>query len=714
MQSRFHKSVSTAFLLVAASLSSTALAQSIRIEYWSAGAPAPLYSADFPNNAALTALPNIGPSVARINIYGIPENGVYPSLGAITLNQSSSSSLSSTSDLIIHLGQGEVTSSLPATIQNLGGIKANGALQTRTRLSGSIRGNATGTFQLGALDTFNIAGTCAATLDLNRANTAIQSLNVGRIAPLPGSSPSIRVRNGHIQAIISQNEIVVPAHLSISSKFGISAILATSIDANIFANAFAGQGDINVITASTGDIKGRIQCTNMRSPDGDMNTLVLSSAGALLSQIVVQNDLFGGISAFGIDPLTNNSITSIKVGRNMLGAIDGQGNLASVLISGSIKLDTNSFVAPIIRSRTGTIQSIVVEGNIEGDANNLALIQARDIGFFAVGGDCRAVVSEIFSGLPLNIKSITIGGSFSGTIAVNTFDKISIGGDLSPQSLLRLNTGLPANRSVSIGQSLQGVMVIGGNRSLNGNIILNAADTPTGSWAPGGELHVEREGRPPAIYTRSTFPADGSLFGSGSVGEVKFSLRPFDCLPRPNATVNSISRRVWPVDRSIREVLVLSMNGPVMTKSSLPPFIINAAGSANLTAEPEILFGDISSQFDFLVAPPGFPRQVWISPKTRPDGTRGSFPARTNFEITPTRIEGQTILRSSTPLLPGGASVSDFTYRLSVGGFDFNEDGKVSPVDAHEWIDAPSDLDGDLGITQVDLDILLEATLDLR
>ena len=701
-------------------------AQTVRVEYWAANAQSPSFSADFFSGVPISNLPLIGASVARVNIYSVGgSGGGLANVGQITLSGQVITGLTNSGgprvDLI--LGQGPTPapgSPLAPMFNNFGGIKTNTALQSRLHFTGSIRNNATGPLQVATVNRLHVGGTLAQSIDAIGGGAGVYAIGLitaGRIIPLNGSNPSIVARTGAIGSILADQEIVIPAAGSISAKSGIGAITATSINAQIFADAFGGDGDMNFIFCSGGDFRGRLQCNNLRSPEGDMASTVLYTSGAIIAPIIIHNDLFGGVGADASEPGTNNSITSFKIGRDMRGVISCEGNINSITIGGSILLDTNSFVAPNIHSRTGTINILSVDGDIDGDAANTVAIQAKDFGFFHVAGDCRANISHYATFGPVNIKSFDVGGTFLGSLYADRFDNtIKVGGDIANASLIRLAGPLPANRAISVGRSLHGTIRIGGALALNGQVILNANNDPFGEWAPDGEIHIGTgPNSSPLFYTRGTFPFDSTLYGTGSVGIVRFNIRPNDCLPRPNSTLPHVALRTWPADRSMREVVAIAFDGPVFAKEP-SPLIIRAGAAMRLCLSDECSTdtSDVSDRFDVLVAPPGFPRQVLIAPKTNPDGSAGSFANLHNYDILPRIIDGESILRCDNTNVATGVNIAPFVYRLSIGGFDLDGDGKVSPTDIDRWFDAPEDFNADALADDDDFGLVVEGVLGRR
>lgn len=162
---------------------------------------------------------------------------------------------------------------------------------------------------------------------------------------------------------------------------------------------------------------------------------------------------------------------------------------------------------------------------------------------------------------------------------------------------------------ITIGGSLAGDIDIDAASGLAGQIIINAlntSDTWTGKVDIGSSpLRLWASSSSPDIvphYTRSL-----SSYGGSAVGE-------------------------WPTlaANSDRETIRLVFYGPVFdggpTESpNLPPVIVRRTVYYYEYGQPIPPWEDITADCDITIAPAGFPREVWISPKdTAPlDGTFG-------------------------------------------------------------------------------------------
>ncbi len=177
--------------LLVATLSTCASAQHVRIEYWSG--PTLTFTADFASGDPINSLPPVGADITRINAYSV--DGLA-SLGPLSLSGAfvpASTGIPQTPDLNFVIGQGEPPepgTPLTPALLNVSSLLTTPALQPRLMLIGSLAGDATGEWKLGAIDRVRIAGVCAAAIDLTSPGVALGELNAGRIGTLVGQRTS--------------------------------------------------------------------------------------------------------------------------------------------------------------------------------------------------------------------------------------------------------------------------------------------------------------------------------------------------------------------------------------------------------------------------------------------------------------------------------------------------------------------------------------------
>jgi hypothetical protein len=691
-------------LLAATSLCTFANAQHVRIEYWSG--PVQTFTGDFASGQPISSLPPIGADITRINAYSV--DGLA-SLGDLTLSGSfvpASTGTPTRPDIIFVLGEGpapEPGTPLSPAFVNITSIITTTALQPRLMLVGSAAGDATGQWKLGAIDRLRIAGVCAADINLTSPGVALAELEVGSIGTRGTSHFALAATNGSLVFINSQGPVNLTAGRTIAAAAGIEYINAPSINATIIANAFGGNGDLNYIGAEQGDLLGRIQCNNLRRPDGELASNVIFVRGRLGATVVVDGDLYGGVFA-GAAPGPLPAVRDMKIGGDMRGVISAAGSIGSLTINGSIRLDDNSFVLPIIQSTQGSLSSLTIGGDVEGDGPFLPNIRANDMGTVRIGGNCRATINRIGAG-PVNIKDVIIGGSFTGEINVGLFQQLIIGQDLQAGGSIRLAQGIPSNRTLIIGGSWRGTIQSSHPQGLVGQIITNAAQATFTPWAPAAPLLLPAAAPSPfqRTYFYNTFPAFSAIVGGGCVGEIPFSLRAGDSWPRSNATVLNAPRRIWPADGTLREVVTIALSGPVSQLKS-QPLTIHAAQAPFLCSNCGAAPTDITNQFDIVIAPPGRPRELWISPKNTPTGP-GTFGTPRNYTVT----SNGSGLGCVSPLLVKPAQTLAFSHSFSVGGFDLNIDGKVNSQDVTLFTASPIDFTADGRADHLDLHLITTA-----
>lgn len=673
--------VSGKLLVLAAGLCTCAQAQHVRIEYWSGESLT--FVADFASGQTINTLPTVGAGVTRINAYSV--DGLAD-LGPVIIKGGfvpASTGTPLAPDIMFVLGEGEAPeSAITPAFANISSITAEPAARGRLMLIGAAAGNVSGQWRLGAIKRFNVNGNCAADIELISPGTAIEELSAGTL------TGRVAALTGNIIYINSVGPLSLVPGATISAFGGIGAITAPSINATIVANAFGGNGDLNYIAASVGDISGRVQCNNLRNPEGEIADTVMLARGRISANIVIDGDLYGTVFS-GAGPGLLPTVTDIKIGGDMRGSITSRGSIGSVTIAGSIRLDPNSFVLPVIQSTEGTLLSLNIDGDVEGDGPFLPTIRGNEIGTVRIAGDCYANITRIGGG-PVNVKDVMIAGDFSGDFSLGTFQRVIIGNNLHSGGVVRFAQGIPANRIFVIGGSWEGAVVCSHPRGLLGQIIVNAGLGAATPWQRLAPLHLPAQSPSPfaRIYYVDTFPEYSAIVGGGCVGSVPFSLRGGDCWPRSNATVLHAQRRIWPADGTIREVITIAMSGPVVALDNQPLTILTtdapflSAGGAAM---------DVTHRFDVLVAPPGRQREIWLSPRPVSAGGPGTLGTLRDYYVTSSGAG----IGSVSPLLVKPAATQPFVHHFSVGGFDLNIDGKIGSDDVIEYSRQPHDFTAD-------------------
>lgn len=163
-----------------------------------------------------------------------------------------------------------------------------------------------------------------------------------------------------------------------------------------------------------------------------------------------------------------------------------------------------------------------------------------------------------------------------------------------------------------------GTLDIDASLGLKGEVSVNATNSSK-VWT--GKVDVGST--PIRLWASSSSPDTAPWYdrsatdlGGGAVGLVPYSRYDEDCNPQPAEVVCS-----WPTlaANSNRETLRIVFYGPVVDggpveSPDLPPLVVRRTYMAYpcCTIPP---WYDITADCDVIVAPAGYPREVWVSPK---------------------------------------------------------------------------------------------------
>ncbi len=687
--------------------------QTIRVEIW-AGGGSPVVTRTYPSGAPISDLPALPAGVTRINVYSV---GGAADIGRITfgfnpVNPANADSSSTEFDLVIGQGAPPTGPSVPSAARNFAGIGGTATIASRVRLSGGISGNVTSKVSVGRVARLNVAGGVLAGIEASGADDAIGYLTVGQVLLANNKSvgaDSIAAPNGRINAIVTPGAIDIGSPGAISAKHGIGEITAQRIKGRIAANAFGGDGDLAHVYCVGGDFDGSIAMNNLRGTIDAMPETMIYVSGVMRGLVDISGDLYGGVSIDGLDPSTGVSVGEVKIAGDMYGIIDAPGNIGPISIGGGIRIDTNSFSVPAIRSRQGTIGTLHIGGGVEGLPGLPSLLQAASFGQIFIGGDCNGTISAWPTGYCV-IGSLDIGGSLINQIFMRDFGSFKVRGDTLAGSQIWKHGPLQPNQTISIGNSHFGQIIIDEPNGLAGQIIFNANAGGASGWGVGGLVALAQAHGDPRLFTQREYQRNTAPIGGGAIGVAPFNVRGRESLPQPFAVVNRTPHRVWPGAAGDRETVVMTFDGPVTSQTDQVLMIERASSATSCPpGEPCIPeFKPVTDVFDVLVAPPNHPREVWISPKSRFAGGVGTFGGgQWIYRVTPRTDEFTTILKSAQTNTV--APVSQFSYSFIVDSFDITQDRRLTPDDAVAWITAPADVDGDDAVDGNDLSTLITA-----
>lgn len=700
--------------LAAAGVCVESFAQTVRVQYWAGDQQ--VFSRDYPSGAAISGLPVLPPGLTRINVFSVdaPAN-----IGRISFEIAPIQGGSGEAEVDLVLGSGPASGApgLPAAGLSFAGLQPSQNAVDRLRLSGAVSGDVTGRIECARVTRLEVGGSLGAEVYTTGVGQAVGVIRANRVGAVGadnrpgGGGPVLGVvaRSGSIGAVLADTTIVIPAPGSISARLGIDDISARSVTARISANAFGGNGNLNHLGCSAGDFEGSITAHHLGTPENGMPGSMIYIVGALKGSVLLTGNLYGGVCIEGLDAATGQSAGAIKVGGDFLGLIDGPGDIGRVEILGNIELDTNSFVLPAIRTRSGSIGLLQVNGSVRGDTDLFASIQAAHINTLRVGGEATVQISAWPSGFA-EVKHLEIGKSFTGAALLSDFVTCSIGGDVTAGSQIWLNGPLAPEDTLLVGRSLRGLILIDGAMGLQGQVVLNANLDPVGGWSPSGVVGLRSGSGPIQFLTRQDYERTRTVFGPGAVGVAPYALRPLECGPNANVTTPEVVSEVWP-DGSTRETMRIVLDGPVAAEDDRPLEIERAEYSTTCApGEPcGPQFSDATKAFDVLVAPDGLPREVWIAPAAEDQGGPGTFSGGWLYRISPRIVNGRSMLRAMSTNLFFPPACGNFEYRVAVDAFDMNRDGGTNESDLGAWLDQPVDFNADEATDERDFNLLLRA-----
>jgi hypothetical protein len=695
----------TSFVLcagIALALNQHAIAQSVVVETWS-GRTRDSLDGHTSGSSIKIALK---PTTDRINIYS---TGGLASIGELSF---AGDPPTGTVDVIIGRGllQTQRTADLPNAAQDWNGAD----FPFTARLSGAIAGNLTGPINPATIVRLEVHGVVSGPITATaHAGTSIGHLQVGSTTPAgtitagsltsggdigtieslsPGASltGAISALSGRISEVLAAGGIAIPASPGIAAKDGIGVISAGDIDADIIANANSGDGDLSLVVTE-GNFSGSVQANDLLGSDELHQGLLIG--GAVKGPIVLRH-VYGDIEVGSCSTSGQIIITG-----NLQASILATGNIASVEVGGNIthSVRDNSPVPTIIRSASGSIGRITVQGSISEDD----CFPPESCGFYPVRfhacrgfGEirCAQAARVLISGTDpqrrVPIGAFRCGTLIGGDIICSTFEVFEV---LDHMIANLACDHIAEGVTLRVGGSLMGNITTGS--ALEGQIILNAGDyTPGGDWR--AEIRIEAEipvvlgplaHHPDAapFYSRSC-----SELGHGAVGLVPFNLHQDDCdpphQPGPGFAPSQYAKVWWPKSHGgqERDTWILEHYGPVfdsLDRYGYPddprthPVIIQGRSIALCLPAPcpgqhgELrVWTDLYDDFDVWV-PGGGSRRVYIARRLDASGQAQPISDAYSYRVLLDGAAGITSLRSDMTLLPpeDAPNVGGYPYELN-------------------------------------------------
>lgn len=239
-------------------------ADEVTVQVWDGGS-SPRTSVTFDSDEVINAtngLPTILSTDTRVNIY--TSGGNY-NIGRITFVANSR-----TSDLEVFLGTGAFPSQVPLTsvAVDWAGIAALPTnLVDKVKLAGAISGDLTNSLSVKQVFRLQVGDQVQAAVTATGTGTAIDRLffasstSSGTISASNGdifevrssstttaTAGAITAPNGSVVTVIATGAIAITASPGIGAKRGITSVQAASINADIVANAYSGDGDLGYIS----------------------------------------------------------------------------------------------------------------------------------------------------------------------------------------------------------------------------------------------------------------------------------------------------------------------------------------------------------------------------------------------------------------------------------------------------------------------------------
>lgn len=471
-----------------------------------------------------------------------------------------------------------------------------------------------------------------------------------------------------------------------------------------------------------------------------MTADAIHQAGGSFTGLRVRGSVLGNINLLGPHAFSFDQIEGLVVWRNLLGNVYAQGGgIRSIFVGdlsvtgdrgrigtmGGVPFNIHS-VSDIAEIQAGEINANIVAGanftGIQGATDaRITLVRTRTdrgSGDFAGSIDAYDLGPATYLGGAGNQGDIRIDNDF-GTEA--SAGEISLRSPLRNYSLVEEPTdGSGVVRRIQIGRSFRKGSISLPEDGLRGQILINTRDAG-GIWHPTDAV-VQVGPNAPAL-TNAGYGVHRADIGGGSVGRAEYLLHGADCEPAQNSVVlvpgnganwqgagDPTCEDLLTTAQSI-SIAYVQLYGPVTAAANAMPLIVKRGPIGGTLV-------DVSSDYEAVIlsdAEPGYStnlrsnrikfqrKEVVVnSQSVRPD-----FGTNVEYEVTPSaalKCIGVT-----------GEPRPSFTYRFVVrfdcqrtlvGEYDQNDDGVLDGWDLVQWLNEPTDVNGDNATSAADIWVL--------
>ncbi len=622
--------------------------------------------------------------MARINIFSVGSG--LANVGGLTFETATRSS-----QLIVFLGQGTPSADgeipLPLVANNWGGLSVNTATQQWIRLSAGIAGDLTGPVFADTINRLQIGGVQDGAIDATA--TLGDAVDIKYVKAFRGGGDAAITTSGAIGTIEMTNEypnvslqsdviagefiqridcggsIGIPTTFAIriEAVTGINALIASSINANIKANANNGTGGIYQVLAERKGLEGTLTA-DFAGDETTLNSYVIAAANAgdpYDMDVTIDGDFNGAFGMNGGPPAVTRP--NIHVGGDWnIGAVKWFGGpIGSMHIQGDLNVLPDGFFELF------DILHFEVDGNVSG---SLAIASSNAIRF---GSFSRGVFAgEILGGFeypfwpPYTAPEIVIEGSLG--------EEGPVFFHVGPDTQMRVLGAIGPNVDIW-SSNWAGSLQCGSNgpatisffplftlaSQFDAQIVVNAGGNPplpnNASYWPGSAFFVDDSGDVIELQEDYTYPHYATGIEIGAVGVVPFRVHDETSFPKnlveyPSST-EAVLTSVFNSSCTTGTGVQLEFYGPVAT-----------TGSANQPKAEVVLLdgngGDLLdvSRFVSVTRDTLRPRQLNIRAK---NGAQVPLPSGI-YEVRP--LSENRIVCAD--LLPGApvTPVAEFSYRF--------------------------------------------------
>ena len=521
----------------------------------------------------------------------------------------------------------------------------------------------------------------------------------------------------------------------VTLAFGINGTIGTITCDNLYADINVGNSLRRIET--TGVFVGDLWTTNLTDSAGagTGNSGLFIGAGDLDGSVFVFFEIDGDMDiAGGLTSGSEIDITGIPEGRAISFGGDVEGTLpAFAFLDGTLEIGGNlASGIEVLDDLTGTIDiggGTTESISIVGDLTSTASIEIG--GFVDASISVDNVAGTITLQDTLN-ADLFIDGNLSGSVVIggdNTKGAIAVSGDLTSSGLIQIDgvmnsairisgsaigdieIGVLDGYQVSIGDDLEGDILIDSTAGLESQIVINANDNG-GEWL--GDVIVGTTVLGPGAsvpYLSPYYEELSTNLGGGAVGLVPFMYHAVESLPVHGSTVSSAPTSI-----------TIEHYGPIAegdTEDEEPPVRIYELALQvpfpNTVPDPATTEVCDSHCTDVTFDENDDPNYT-ISVSGRVVTISGTFASWKAYQVIPTDlvcdIDGEPgiVYTQGWEGSNGCGGTESYGYGFRIQpGFDMNMNGSLEGGDIETWLATPADLDGDDDADNIDLILLVDA-----